>query len=190
MKTVEILYGLVLVVPVLAAAQDHPPINPLPGRWVLSQNMPGAMAGGMSGQMAERMKQWHGVTVDPKTGELRRAQCLKRTELGNWPQLLGMRGGMPGMMGNAASTSMGMGMGAIGASAAAAYQGCGDASYSREGNTLTIERTCRGRETVTVRSVYRFSPRRDSYTFEQSMKLPSGEEWRHGSGSAKRIGGC
>lgn len=177
----------------VALAESGTPIQPKPGKWSMTTNMPGGMqGGGMTASMAARMKQWHGVDVDPKSGAMTRTYCLNKANLDHWQELGWPRHRGPGrdygMMGRPYE---GMGMGMMGSSAGGfADRKCDAPKYSGSGNTLVVDRTCSDQKTIAIHTTYTFSAKRDSYTFEQSIKLDGQESQRHMTGSAKRIGGC
>lgn len=171
----------------LVFAESGTPIQPQLGKWSMTTKMPGRMPSGMTASMAARMKQLHGVEMDPKAGTMTRTYCLNKANLDRWqefgwPRHRGFGRGYGAMVGP--QPGMGASQGRI------ANRSCGEPKYSSAGNALVVDRICSGPKTIAIHTVYTFSPQRDSYTFEQTVKMDGQELERHMTGSAKRVGGC
>lgn len=147
----------------LAVAASLPPMMPVLGQWQITTSIPAEQKAAMQGMDAKAMKamEQHGMSYDLKAGTMTMKICLNKQTINDW-SLAGDRASRKGS--------------------------CEKPSYSVSGSTLTMDLKCGAPRTMTMHSVYQFSPARDSYTFQHHME--SEGRTMDMNGRAQRVGDC
>lgn len=156
---------LLLLGAISTAIAATPLITPKEGKWEITTQMPSAKMPSMANLPPEAIAQMkkHGMSVDGKSGSMTVAICLNKANLQKWQA-----------MGDKQKATTG--------------HKCDEPKSVLSGNKLTLDMHCT-KPSSTIHSVYEFSPNRDSYTFDQTVKVEGQPEHRI-TGKSRRVGDC
>lgn len=154
---------LAATLPALATAADAPPITPQLGAWDFTSRLSAeqlALLQGLDSVTLKALEQ-HDISYDLKAGTMTVKACLNKQNLAGWSS---------------------------GDKLLARDAECDPPSYAAQGDTMTVDYQCRLPSPSHLHSVFKFSPKRDSYTFEH--QLQSEDQNSKTSGQARRTGDC